>query len=108
MEALANNPCTSREGKPKRRWATLDAALYVIDLWARGLNPHHPEDRAKACKYYAYRCPGCRGWHLSRCKNSRQRNLHKNALFMVECMKLKKSQNAGDKLREAEGGLTGT
>lgn len=47
-------PCLSRAGLPKKRWATKAAALFVAD-WER---------KVRGLDRHAYHCKHCGLWHV--------------------------------------------
>lgn len=58
---MASNPCTTRSGKSKVRWATPDAAWYIaMDAQERGV------------LLMVYECPTCKGYHVSEARNKFQ------------------------------------
>lgn len=60
------DPCTSKNGRLKKRWATADAAWYVVELASMGL---YTVAKRRRLVLYAYECPKCGGWHTASAGN---------------------------------------
>lgn len=51
-----DNPCTSKDGATKRKWATENAAIFIA----------RQDQRADGKKRYHYYCPNCLKWHTTK------------------------------------------
>lgn len=98
--ANTSDPCTSREGIPKERWPNAISAWFVVSLVLEG--KHRGMKLGK--KSYAYHCKSCEGWHLSSCRNSKDRKRHKRGLQELarRLGATKSSQSAGKNKRNEE------
>ena len=101
---IRDDPCTSRDGKPKERWPNAESAWFVVELVAAG--KHRNMKRGK--KAYAYLCRKCDGYHLASCRNHADRKRHKRGLEELH-RRLAKKKNphvAKNNLHDEEEHLT--
>lgn len=71
------DPCTTKHGRVKKRWATANAAWYVVELASLGL--YHVAKRQRLT-LYAYECPKCDGWHTASARDEQGLRRHVDGL----------------------------
>ncbi len=71
------DPCTSRNGRRKKKWATQDAAWYVVELALMGL---YSAAKRQKLELYVYECPKCGGLHTASVRDAETRRRHREGL----------------------------